>query len=108
MSQTPVTIEQFKTLLEANTKVLSTQIETNREIVSIKMGELKADTEELKAHAKETNGNVKHNSDSILILKEKQYQDSKRRRRMWGISLAAITTMFGGIMTYMLHRFSSH
>ena len=101
-------LHEIKELLDANTKILATQIDMNREIFTIKLGELKEDTQEIKTHAKETNGNVKKNTDSILILEEKQCQDSKRRRKMWGISLAAITTMFTAMMAYILHKFSIH
>ena len=36
-----MTIDEIKGLLESNTKVLATQLEMNREIVSVKLGELK-------------------------------------------------------------------
>jgi hypothetical protein len=100
-------IPQFKELLESNTKLLSVQIEMNKEILAIKMAELKEDTEDIKKHVAETNGKVKQNRESILVIEEKQYQESKRRRRTWAVSLAAITTMFGVMITYIVHKFSS-
>ncbi len=100
-------IPQFKELLESNTKLLSVQIEMNKEILAIKMAELKEDTEDIKKHVAETNGKVKQNRESILVMEEKQCQESKRRRRTWAVSLAAITTMFGVMITYIVHKFSS-
>jgi GTP-sensing pleiotropic transcriptional regulator CodY len=94
------------TKIEAQGDVLTTQMEKNRDVFSVKFSELKKDIEEIKQHAKETNGNVKKNSDSILLLEEKQCQESKRRRKMWGLSLAAITTMFGTMLTYIVYTFS--
>ena len=98
--------DRIKEVLDANMATITTQIALNREIVSVKLAELKSDTEELKEHAKETNGQVKKHNQSILLLEEKQYQEFKRRRRMWALSLAAITTMFGGIMSYIIYKFS--
>jgi len=102
-----MTTSEFKDLLEVNTKILTTQIEMSRELFSIKLAELKEDTQEIKEHAKETNGRVSKNNESIVILQEKQHQESKRRKRQWTVLLAAITTMFVGMMTYVVMKFSN-
>ena len=99
--------DRIKEVLEANTKALATQIELNRELVSVKLEEVKKNTEEIKRHVEKMNGTVLHNTKAILLLEERQCEEVKRRKRGWAVSLAAITTMFGGIMVYIIHKFST-
>jgi len=83
------TYEMIKELLDANLKVLTTQIENNRDIMSIKFAELKEDTEEIKQHAKETNGNVASNLDKIRKLES----IAAHGKRMWKIRWYYITSI---------------
>ena len=101
-----VIYERIKEVLDANMATLTSQIELNRELVSVKLEEVKKNTEELKVRAKEMNGQVKINTGSVMILKEKQEQESKRRKRMWAVSFAVITTMFTALVSYIVHKFS--
>jgi len=83
MAQRMTIYEKIKEVLDANMLVLTSQIELNREIVSIKLAELKEDTEEIKVHAKETNGNVFKNVEKIHRLEIEQKENTSFRKRSW-------------------------
>jgi len=55
------TVDKIKEVLDANLKVLTTQIDSNREIMSIKLNEIKEDVTEVKEHVQKTNGHVAAN-----------------------------------------------
>ena len=94
-----VVLDTNSALLKKDLELLSSKIEANRQISIYKFRELKEDTEELKQHAKEINGAVKEHTKTIAVIEEKQCQESKRRRRIWAVSL----TSFTAIMTYIVH-----
>lgn len=108
------TYDKIKIVLDANSallkkdmELLTSKLETNRQISILKFRELKEDTEELKTHAKEINGQVKDHTKSIAVIEEKQCHDSKRRKRLWAFSFAGFTTMLGAIATYIIKQISS-
>ena len=100
-------VEQIKEVLDANLKVISAQIEIKHSVLSIKLAELKEDTEEIKKHAKETNGRVQSNKHSIIVLEEKQIQETRRLKQIWAVSVAVLTAVFGTITAFVVHRFAS-
>ena len=100
------TYDKIELLLEATKEVLLAKMETNRQISIHKFRELKDDMEELKVHAKETNGHINDNKQSIVLLEEKQHQESKRRIRMRAFSLVGFTTIFGAIVAWIVNQFS--
>jgi len=58
-------------------------LEAKHEILTIKLAELKEDTEEIKVHAKETNGNVFKNVEKIHRLEIEQRENTSFRKRSW-------------------------
>jgi predicted nucleotide-binding protein (sugar kinase/HSP70/actin superfamily) len=97
-------LQEIKELLDANTKVLSTKIDMNREIFSVKFKELKEDTQDIKEHAKETNGQVNKNANSILILEEKQYHETKRRKHVLAVATAALGAAITAIISFFVNK----
>ena len=60
-------------------------LNTKHEILTVKLAELKEDTEEIKIHAKETNGHVAANLERIHELEIDQREDNKFKKRSWWI-----------------------
>ncbi len=106
MATRTTTYEKIKELLNAKLETLSAQLDANRRISILKFKELKEDTEELKRHAKETNGHLQKNRQSIIILEEQQCQNVKRRKRTLGISFTALTAVFGAVAAWVVHKVS--
>ncbi len=77
------TYEKIKEVLDANLKVLTTQIDSNREVMSIQLKEIKEDIVEVKEHVQKTNGHVSANLEKIHILEIDQAQDNRFRKRSW-------------------------
>ena len=99
MSARMSTYEKIKELLVAKMDVLFEKIEANKQISMVKIRELKADTEEIKNHAKETNGNVNRNVEKIH-----QNEDNKFRKRSWyfivAVTLIIVTNVLSQILQY--------
>ena len=89
MSQRMTTYDKIKELLDVNMAMLTVQIEMNRELVKVKLAELKEDTQEIKAHAKETNGYVNANLEKIRKLEE----FDNRSKRIWKTRWYSITAI---------------
>ena len=99
------TYEKIKEVLDANMDVLTTKIDANRDISVLKFKELKEDIEELKVHVKETNGQVKKNSERVAIIEEQQHEESKRRKLYSAVSLSALGAVFSAAVAYIISKF---
>ncbi len=93
------TYEKIKELLVAKMDVLFEKIEANKQISMVKFRELKADTEEIKNHAKETNGNVYRNVEKIHQLEIDQNEDNKFRKRSWYFIVAVALIIVTNVLT---------
>lgn len=99
--------DKIKLLLDANVTILSGQIEKNRELMNVKLDALKQDTEEIKAHAKETNGQVKKNKEGITILEEQQKYETKRRKHLFAMSLTTLGSIISAFIAFIIHKITS-
>jgi hypothetical protein len=102
-----MTTAEIKELLDANTKLLSSQIEMSRELFSVKFAELKEDTQDIKLQAKEINGQVKKNSGAIIVLEEAQKNEIRRRKHALAIAGGALTAALGSISAFILTKLGS-
>ena len=93
MTEQMDTYQKIKEVLDASMAILTTNIETNREIMNVKLAELKKDTEEIKCHAKETNGRVAENLDRIHVLEVEQNADTRFRKRSWWVVGTIVTLL---------------
>ena len=96
------TYEKIKEVLDANLATITTLIDANRRISIIKFKELKEDTEEIKQHAKETNGNVARNVERIHILDIDQSADNRFRKRSWFFVASVLILIVADIVTKIL------
>ena len=65
-------------------------LEAKHEILTVKLAELKKDTEEIKEHAKETNGNVARNVEKIHQLDINASQNTAFRKRSWSLVIPVV------------------
>jgi len=77
-------------------------LNTKHEILTVKLAELKEDTEEIKMHAKETNGHVAHNLERIHDLEVDQNEDNKFRKRSWYFVGAVALLIAGEIVAKII------
>lgn len=77
------TYQKIKEVLDANMLALSSQMEMNRQVVSVQLSDLKKDTQEIKEHAIKTNGHVADNLERIHRLELLQSSDEKLKQRGW-------------------------
>jgi len=84
------TYEKIKELLEANLDTITTKIDLHRELVTLKLEELKKDTEEIKNHARETNGYVADNRERVRELEELAKRGQRIWKAKWWIASTAI------------------
>ena len=85
------TYEEIKTLLDVKL-----------EVITVKLTELKQDTEEIKVHAKETNGGVASNLERIHNLEVEQNEDNKFRKRTWYFYSAFALLILGEILAKII------
>ena len=96
------TYEKIKEVLDANLATITTLIDANKNISIIKFKELKEDTEEIKQHAKETNGNVSRNIERIHRLDIDQSADNRFRKRSWFFVASVLILIVADIVTKVL------
>ena len=74
--------------LETN---LSLQIAQNREVVSMKIDEVKKEVIEVNKHLIKLNGTARTNSDKIIVLQEGQKNNDSKFRKIWWVVTAIIS-----------------
>lgn len=104
MPEKIVTYQEIKDLLDINMQMLSTKIDANRDLMSMGMKELKDDTEEIKVHAKETNGQVKRNKDSIIVIEEQQKHEARRRKHVFAMAIGAFISVIGTVSAFIIDK----
>lgn len=102
------TYDKIKILFNNNQELMLEKLDSSNKILSLMLKELKCDIDELKVHVKKTNGSVISNSNKIMILEEKQLNEDRRRRQLWGTISGIIIVIVAAITGYIAKLMFNH